>query len=103
MLLAAAPAWAAHRGRAKGASAPAIAEYLGGSKEAFVRMMNDKAAQLDLEETRFGSPDGLPMPDQYTTASDMVKLARDIIEHHPEALTYTSVKEYTFHKITQRN
>jgi D-alanyl-D-alanine carboxypeptidase (penicillin-binding protein 5/6) len=33
----------------------------------------------------------------------MAKLAQIVLERHPEALTYTSTKEFTFHSITQRN
>jgi D-alanyl-D-alanine carboxypeptidase (penicillin-binding protein 5/6) len=84
-------------------AAMALAEYLGGSSDAFVAMMNDQCNKLGLKETHFGSPDGLPVEGQYTTASDMVKLARIVVERHPEALTYTAAKEFTFHGIVQRN
>jgi serine-type D-Ala-D-Ala carboxypeptidase (penicillin-binding protein 5/6) len=84
-------------------AAMALAEYLGGSEEGFVAMMNDYCHRLGLDETRFASPDGLPEPDQYTTASDMVKLATLLLKRFPDALDYTSVKEFTFDNITQRN
>jgi serine-type D-Ala-D-Ala carboxypeptidase (penicillin-binding protein 5/6) len=84
-------------------AAVALAERIAGSSDAFIRMMNDKCRELGLAETRFSSPDGLPEPDQYTTASDMVKLARALVGRFPEAFTYTATKEYAFHKITQRN
>ena len=48
-------------------------------------------------------PTDLPEPDQYTTASDMVKLATIVIKTFPNALDYTSAKEFTFDQITQRN
>src|SRR5713226_1445802 len=84
-------------------AATALAEYLAGSTDAFVTMMNDQAKALGLKESHFSSPDGLPEPNQYTTAFDMVKLARMVIERHPEAFNYTAVKQYTFHNIEQRN
>jgi serine-type D-Ala-D-Ala carboxypeptidase (penicillin-binding protein 5/6) len=84
-------------------AAMALAEYLGGSEEGFVVMMNDYCHRLGLNETRFASPDGLPEPDQYTTASDMVKLATLVMKQFPNSLEYTSAKEFTFHQITQRN
>jgi D-alanyl-D-alanine carboxypeptidase (penicillin-binding protein 5/6) len=80
-----------------------LAEYLGGSSQGFVALMNDECRKLGLEETHFSSPDGLPEPDQYTTAADMAKLAQLVIDRHPEGLTYTSTKEFTFHRIKQRN
>ncbi|HTY54627.1 MAG TPA: D-alanyl-D-alanine carboxypeptidase family protein [Candidatus Binataceae bacterium] len=84
-------------------AALALAEYLGGSSDGFVTQMNDACRKLGLNETHFSSPDGLPEPDQYTTAADMAKLAQIVLDTHPEALTYTSTKEFTFHGITQRN
>lgn len=84
-------------------AAGALAEYLGGSSEGFIEMMNREAARLGLSETRFASPDGLPEPNQYTTAADMVKLARIVVERHPEALAITATKEFTFHGIAQPN
>jgi serine-type D-Ala-D-Ala carboxypeptidase (penicillin-binding protein 5/6) len=84
-------------------AAMALAEYLGGSEESFVAMMNEHCRRMGLNETRFASPDGMPEPDQYTTAADMVKLAGLLLRRFPNGLEYTSVKEYTFDKITQRN
>ncbi len=81
----------------------AIAEYIGGSAQAFVAMMNDECRALGLTETHFENPDGLPAPEQYTTAADMAKLGSIILSRFPEALTYTAAKEFTFHAITQRN
>lgn len=84
-------------------AAVALAEYLGGSTEAFTNQMNDKAKELGLTETHFANPDGLPVEGEYTTAADMAKLGRAVLEHFPDATTYTGTKEYTFDKITQRN
>ena len=47
-------------------AAVALAEYLGGSSEAFAQQMNDKARQLGLTETHFTNPDGLPTEGEYT-------------------------------------
>src|SRR5579862_1242507 len=93
-------------------AAVALAEYLGGSGEAFAQQMNDKAKQIGLTETHFTNPDGLPAPDEYTTAADMVKLGRDLQTRFPDSIDYTSAKDYTWvtvgpqgrsEKITQRN
>ncbi len=77
-------------------AAVVLAEYLGGSQDAFTQQMNQKARELGLTETHFTNPDGLPTPDEYTTAADMVKLGRALIETFPEALQYTSAKDFTF-------
>ncbi len=84
-------------------AAVALAEYLGGSTEAFAQQMNTKAAKLGLTETHFMNPDGLPADGMYTTAADMVKLARSLVMHHPEALKFTGTKDFTFDKISQPN
>lgn len=84
-------------------AAVVLSEYLGGSQEAFTQAMNKKAQELGLNETHFTNPDGLPTPGEYTTAADMVKLGRAILEAFPEATEYTGAKEFTFAKIVQRN
>lgn len=84
-------------------AAVALAEYLGGSSEGFAQQMNDKAKELGLTETHFANPDGLPVEGEYTTAADMVKLGRDLLDRFPDAIAYTGTKEFTFDKIRQRN
>jgi D-alanyl-D-alanine carboxypeptidase (penicillin-binding protein 5/6) len=84
-------------------AAVALSEYLAGSSAAFADQMNKKAQQLGLADTHFTNPDGLPTDDEYTTAADMVKLGRALVRNYPEALDYTSTKEFTFDKIRQRN
>ena len=54
----------------------AIAEHVGGTYEAFVQMMNEKAAQLGCTHTHFNNPHGLPDEEHYTSAHDMALIAR---------------------------
>ncbi len=84
-------------------AAVALAQYLAGSTDAFVIQMNAEAKRLGLTETHFMNPDGLPADGQYTTAADMAKLGRELIERFPNAVTYTSSKYFTFDKIRQPN
>jgi D-alanyl-D-alanine carboxypeptidase (penicillin-binding protein 5/6) len=84
-------------------AAVCLAEYLGGSTDGFTTQMNTKAQELGLSDTHFSNPDGLPVEGEYTTAADMVKLGRALITKHPEALTYTAAKDFTFDKIKQPN
>jgi serine-type D-Ala-D-Ala carboxypeptidase (penicillin-binding protein 5/6) len=84
-------------------AAVALSEYLAGGSDAFAEQMNKKAQELGLTETHFTNPDGLPTDDEYTTANDMVKLGHALVRDFPEALDYTSAKEFTFDKIEQRN
>ncbi len=53
-----------------------IAEGIAGSVDAFVDMMNVKAADLNLEHTHFDNPHGLDSPTHYSTASDLCIIAR---------------------------
>jgi serine-type D-Ala-D-Ala carboxypeptidase (penicillin-binding protein 5/6) len=80
-------------------AAVVLSEYLGGSQDAFTQQMNQKAQELGLTETQFTNPDGLPTPGEYTTAADMVKLGRALLENFPESVQYTSAKDFTFNTI----
>ncbi len=84
-------------------AAVALAEYLAGSTDAFTAQMNQEAAALGLTESHFENPDGLPVPQMYTTAFDMVKLGRAVIQTFPDATKYTATKDFTFDKIHQPN
>lgn len=56
-------------------AAVAIAEHIGGSVEGFAKMMNDKAAELGMKNTRFVTPSGLHDDNHYTTPRDMALLS----------------------------
>lgn len=56
-------------------AAVTLAVRIGGSRERFVRLMNQKARQIGLRNTRFANPVGLDAPGNYSTASDLAKLA----------------------------
>jgi D-alanyl-D-alanine carboxypeptidase (penicillin-binding protein 5/6) len=71
-------------------AAVAVAEHAAGSQEAFVAMMNRKAARLGMKKTRFRTPHGLPAKGQLTTAADMLRLAWRYLETHPSARHYHS-------------
>jgi D-alanyl-D-alanine carboxypeptidase (penicillin-binding protein 5/6) len=76
-----------------------LSEYLAGSSNAFAEEMNKQAVLLGMTNTHFTNPDGLPTPGEYTTAADMVKLGRALLENFPEALQYTSAKTFTFNTV----
>ncbi len=56
------------------------AEYVAGSEQAFVQMMNDRAAALGCTHTHFTNPHGLNDPDHYTSARDLALIARAAIQ-----------------------
>lgn len=66
----------------------AVAEAVGGSHDGFVAKMNATAKRLGMTRTRFVNPNGLPAPDQVTTARDLAKLARAVIRDFPEYSNY---------------
>ena len=56
----------------------ALAEYVAGSEESFVLKMNKKVSDLGLKNTNFVNSTGLPAENHYSTASDMVKIYKEI-------------------------
>ncbi len=61
-----------------------LAYHLGGhSVPNFVAMMNVRARQLGLLHTHYSTPVGLDTPGNHSSASDLVKLARILLTHHP--------------------
>jgi len=82
-------------------AAMALAQHVGGSREGFVQLMNQKARALDLSPiTQFQSPHGLPpgkgqRPD-ITTPRDFAKLCQALLAAHPDTLKYTSVIQRPF-------
>lgn len=58
-----------------------LAEYVAGSRENFVVMMNEYAKSLGCENTNFTNPDGLPDSNQYSTANDLLKISLDALKN----------------------
>ncbi len=56
-------------------AAVAIAEHVGGSVDAFVDMMNNKAHEIGAYNTHFANPNGLPIDNHYTTAYDLALIS----------------------------
>lgn len=80
-----------------------LAEGLAGSQDAFVDLMNQKAKEIGLANSHFADVDGLPNPDHYSTARDLVTLALRTIKDFPEYYHYYGEKDYSFNKIDQGN
>jgi len=81
----------------------ALAEHVAGSEEAFASLMNHYGELLGMTETNFVNATGLPDPDHYTTARDIVILSTATIRDFPEYYPWYSEKEYTFNSIRQHN
>jgi D-alanyl-D-alanine carboxypeptidase len=61
-----------------------LAEAVAGSQQAFVDRMNATAARLGMTRTKFTNANGLPAPEQVTTARDLAKLATAVVRDFPE-------------------
>ncbi len=62
-------------------AASALAIHAAGSEEAFAALMNEKAAELGLEDTHFANPHGLDAADHYSTARDMARITAYAMEN----------------------
>jgi len=70
-----------------------LAEAVSGSQEAFVERMNATAARLGMTRTKFANANGLPAPEQVTTARDLARLARAVLRDFPEHASLWSMLE----------
>lgn len=57
-------------------AAYAIARHIGGDTLIFYDMMNQKAEYLGMDSTHFANPNGMPNNDNYSSASDLIRLSR---------------------------
>jgi serine-type D-Ala-D-Ala carboxypeptidase (penicillin-binding protein 5/6) len=80
-----------------------LAQGLAGSVEAFVDLMNQKAKEIGLKDSHFANVDGLPDPNEWTTARDLATLAIRTIKDFPEYYKIYSQLDFTFNNIKQGN
>lgn len=80
-----------------------LAEGISGSEDAFVDLMNRRAQDLGLKSARFRNTTGLPDPDHLISAADLAKLARIIINEHPDLYRMYAERSLTFNGKTQEN
>lgn len=59
----------------------ALAEHIAGSEEVFVKMMNDKAKELGMNNTNFANASGLPNQNHYTSAYDVAIMSAELLKH----------------------
>lgn len=70
----------------------AVAERIAGSEEAFVDMMNEKAKELGLKNTKFQNTTGLPAENHYSSARDMALMSKELLKYE-EITKFTGVYE----------
>ena len=70
----------------------AVAEHIAGSEEAFVALMNEKAAELGMADTHFEDCCGLSDSDNhYTSAKDVAIMSRELTTKYPDVFHYTTI------------
>ncbi|ALB46902.1 D-alanyl-D-alanine carboxypeptidase family protein [Clostridium beijerinckii] len=69
-------------------AAVALAEYLGGTEQDFVNMMNKRAQELGMVNTTFKNCNGLPADGHMSTAKDIAIMSKELLKH-PKVLKYT--------------
>jgi len=81
----------------------ALAEQIAGTEASFATLMNTYAQQLGLTRSHFVNSTGLPDKEHYTTARDIVRIARALIREFPEYYQWYSEKQFSYNDITQYN
>lgn len=81
----------------------ALADYVAGSQDAFVGLMNSYVNALGLLNTHFQTVHGLDAAGQYSSARDMALIGQALIRDVPEEYAVYKEKEFTFNKIRQTN
>nr|WP_325219872.1 D-alanyl-D-alanine carboxypeptidase family protein [uncultured Oscillibacter sp.] len=71
--------------------AVALAETVAGSEDAFVERMNQRAAELGMNDTTFKNATGLPAAGHVTSAYDIALMSRELILNHPDIRQYTTI------------
>jgi D-alanyl-D-alanine carboxypeptidase (penicillin-binding protein 5/6) len=85
-------------------AAVALAEYVAGSQEAFVELMNSTAASLGMQNTHFTSPHGLGDPNEGISANDLVLVTRAALAYPLfSEIVATSRAEVAGHELANTN
>lgn len=72
-------------------AAVAMAEFIGQSEEGFVKMMNQRAKELGMEDTVFLNACGLDTSGHVSSAHDIAIMSRELIVNFPEIREYTTI------------
>ena len=81
----------------------ALAEYVGGTEDGFVDLMNSYAASMGLSNTLFQNSTGLPDGNHFSSAKDLAIMTSLLIDNFPETYSLYKEKYFTFNNIRQPN
>ncbi|RKG31094.1 D-alanyl-D-alanine carboxypeptidase family protein [Acinetobacter tianfuensis] len=79
-------------------AAVSLAEKISGSVPNFVARMNLEAKALGMNDTHFENPPGITMPEHYSSASDLARLAAAIVKETPDYLNYSKQQSFSYNK-----
>lgn len=69
----------------------AMAEYLGGTEDGFVKMMNEKAKELGMNDTEFKNCHGIDEDGHVTSSYDISLMSKELLTKYPEITKYTTI------------
>lgn len=71
-------------------AAVAMAEFIGGSEDGFVKQMNERARQLGMTNTNFENACGLDTDNHLMSARDIALMSRELMKKYPDVKEYTT-------------
>ena len=83
-------------------AAVAMAEFIAGSEEGFVAMMNEKAQELGMKNTTFVNACGLDAEGHKMSAKDIALMSRELITKYPDIKKYTTTWQDTITHTTSK-
>ena len=69
----------------------AMAEYLGGTEDGFVQMMNNRAKELGMNNTTFKNCHGLDEDEHLTSSYDIALMSKELLNKYPDITKYTTI------------
>ena len=86
----------------------ALAEGISGSEDEFVVLMNEKAEEIGMNNTKFSNTSGIGDSNNYSTVKDILKMSNYLIKNYPEYYTFFTETSFTWYRtggdpITQGN
>lgn len=83
-------------------AAVAMAEFIGGSEDGFVDMMNRRAKELGMNNTVFKNACGLDTDGHLMSAKDIAIMSRELIHNYPDVKKYTTTWQDTITHSTRK-
>ena len=83
-------------------AAVAMAEYIGGSEDGFVELMNSRAKELGMDNTEFKNACGLDTEGHITTAKDIALMSKELIKNFPDITKYTTTWQDAINHTTRK-